>query len=88
MHTYTAIIFPLLLLVGNALSSEALMTGNKLKLSKTFVKYSHSNSVQSTQHKASEPEQSGAREFVNTICISSPDNTEICPFHRGSGRKF
>ncbi len=82
MHSYTAIIFSFLLLLANAPSSEALMTGNKLELSATFfrssAKTSHSGPTNPRMPR-------NRRNFVSTICTSGLDNQEICP-HRGSGR--
>ncbi|MEM1168800.1 MAG: hypothetical protein AAGJ08_06875 [Cyanobacteria bacterium P01_H01_bin.35] len=81
MQSYTAIAFSFLLLLGNAPSSEALMTGNELELSATFFK----GSVRTSHGGPTTPERGRRRSFVSTICSSGLDNQEICP-HRGSGR--
>ncbi|NES02856.1 MAG: hypothetical protein F6K22_08360 [Okeania sp. SIO2F4] len=82
MHSYTAIVFSFLLLLANASSSEALMTGNELELSATFFRSSAQN-----RHKGptNPPMPRNRRNFVSTICNFGLDNQEICP-HRGSGR--
>ncbi|MDJ0515714.1 MAG: hypothetical protein QNJ74_05395 [Trichodesmium sp. MO_231.B1] len=82
MHSYTAIIFSFLLLLGNAPSSQALMTGNELELSATFFRGSAKND-HGGPTKPSIP--GNRRNFVSTICNFGLDNQEICP-HRGSGR--
>ncbi len=86
MQSYTAIVFSFLLLLANAPSSAALMTGNELELSATFFR----GSVKTRKHPARtsgelEKRQKQRRSFVSTICTSELDNQEICP-HRGSGR--
>ncbi len=82
MHSYTAIIFSFLLLLANAPSSEALMTGNEFELSATFFR----SSAQNRHHPEREPSRPrNRRNFVSTICNFGLDNQEICP-HRGSGR--
>ncbi len=81
MHSYTAIVFSFLLLLANAPSSEALMTGNEFELSATFFR----GSVKNSHGGPTTPETGRRRNFVSTICTSGLDNQEICP-HRGSGR--
>ncbi|OZH52454.1 hypothetical protein AFK68_24275 [Hydrocoleum sp. CS-953] len=73
MQSYTAIVFSFLLLLGNAPSSAALMTGNELELSATFFR----GSAQNRHGRETTPERRPRRSFVSTICTSGLDNQEI-----------
>lgn len=83
MHTYTAILFSFLLLLGSATSSKALVTDNEIQSTVTFF----SGNVE-TRKRGDEPKKGGnIRAFVDRMCNSGPDldNSSYCP-HRGSGR--
>ncbi|NEO51948.1 MAG: hypothetical protein F6K54_01885 [Okeania sp. SIO3B5] len=79
MQSYTAIIFSFLLLLGNAPSSQALITANEVELSSTFFR----GSARTRTHQDRVRKRS-IRAFVNTICTSELESDK-CP-HRGSGR--
>ena len=85
MHNYTPIVFSVLLLLGNASSSQALITGNEIELSATFFRGNAKNNHGDVK---SPPQRGSIRKgyrFVNTISTSRLDDRDIFP-HRGSGR--
>ena len=85
MQTYTAIIFSILFLLGNATSSKALETENEIQSTLTFFRGSAQTDVHGDRARTDRKgTKSSIRAFVGTVCNPGPD-IENCP-HRGSGR--
>ena len=90
MHNYTPMILPVLLLLGNTSSSQALMA-NELEFSK---KSDIQGDVKNDHGKIDPPPRSNRRirryynEFVNGIDVFGVNNEDLIPLnpHRGSGR--